>query len=231
MSGWNDINFLNNANIKKMGHYCLNHDNFLNYSNIYRFLKYLIKPRLKKQDSNYDEEIIEKNTGFYLQNIKEIIKEAQGQGMLVSMVNLPSLYEENSPLEQQKLLPQFNSTSMKKMRYVRKAGLKINSLKKQVVNEFPEIEFINNGISFDSRGKALFFADSIHPNSAGNRIIAFEIFKAIINILNLEEESDIPVDKPPFSGDPLEIEYLKSLFLSNEIEDLSSSACKIFYYK
>ena len=157
MSGWNDINFLNNANIKKMGHYCLNHDNFINYSNIYRFLKYLIKPRLKKQDSNYDEEIIEKNTGFYLQNIKEIIKEAQGQGMLVSMVNLPSLYEENSPLEQQKLLPQFNSTSMKKMRYVRKAGLKINSLKKRIVNEFPEIEFINNGISFDSRGKALFF--------------------------------------------------------------------------
>ena len=74
-------------------------------------------------------------------------------------------------------------------------------------------------------GKSKFFDDTIHPTGAGNRVLAFQLFKYLNERYKFGETFGQKYLEENWSKNKLELEYLKSIFASNQTEDLSLSAC------
>ena len=73
--------------------------------------------------------------------------------------------------------------------------------------------------------KSKFFDDTIHPTGAGNRVLAFQLFKYLNERYKFGETFGQKYREENWSKNKLELEYLKSIFASNQTEDLSFSAC------
>ena len=226
MSGWNDIVKLGDKKIKSIKDYCKNNYSFLSNSNLYRLIKFWIKtPWQEKEKPNVSVENFQRNSIFYLQNIREIISDAKKRNIEVGMVDLPALYSKKIPNDVLKALPHFRHQTIGEMNYRLHSGLKVNQLIRQLASEFENTFHVNHSISFDTGLKAEFFSDEIHPSYAGNRLLAFNIMQTI-NQLNFEDKTEIKnFYKKSFVKQELEIEYLKSIVSSFRIEDLSFTSC------
>jgi hypothetical protein len=182
-------------------------------------------PWQEKQESKWSVENFQRNSTFYLQNIREIIFNAQKRNILVGMVDLPALYSTKISNKILKELPHFRNQTIYWMNYRLKAGLKINELIKQISLEFENTFHVNHSISFDTGLKAEFFSDEIHPSWPGNRLLAFNVMEKI-NQLSFEGKTKIRNHhKKSFDKKELETEYLKSIVSSFSIEDLSFTYC------
>ena len=60
-------------------------------------------------------------------------------------------------------------------------------------------------------------------------ILAYGIYKTLNDRLGLNKTSEPPNNYDRISKNQLEVEYLKSLLSSYEIEDLSFSGCVVFH--
>ncbi len=92
--------------------------------------------------------------------------------------------------------------------------------------------FVKTRLSYETKNKYLFFHDWVHPTGAGNRVIAYKIFQFITNRLKLTPP--ISTNSPEANPDnykQLEIDYLKSLFVVNQIEDISYATCVVIHGK
>ena len=78
----------------------------------------------------------------------------------------------------------------------------------------------------EKKGKKFFISGISHPTGEGNRLLAYAIVKAIHEELKITPSFEKPYsDDQTLKQNQLEIEYLKSLFISNNIEDISYSGC------
>lgn len=226
MSGWNDIVKLRESKVKSIKDYCKNNYTFLSNFSLYRLIRFWIKtPWPEKKEPPFSLKNIQKNSNFYMQNIRGIISDAQKRNILVGMVDLTALYSTKISNETLKALPHFKYQTIDRMNYRLHSGLKLNQLIRQLASEFENTFHINHSISFDTGLKAEFFSDEIHPSYAGNRLLAFNIMEKI-NQINLKGETKVKIfRKKSFFKQELEIEYLKSILSSFRIEDLSFTSC------
>ena len=224
MSGWNDINKMRKSGIKKKSQYCMNHHPVLVRSNIFRFLRLKIRNGFKKNPSELGVEFFRDNAKYYLENIREIIEDAEVKGTHVVLVSLPSLFETG---DVGKLIryEQFSGFSLQEIGYRKSAVMHINSLKKKIANEYKHVFYVDNGLSLLTIDKSKFFDDTIHPTGAGNRVLAFQLFKYLNERYKFGETFGQKYREENWSKNKLELEYLKSIFASNQTEDLSFSAC------
>ncbi|SVE26710.1 uncharacterized protein METZ01_LOCUS479564, partial [marine metagenome] len=109
--------------------------------------------------------------------------------------------------------------------YRQSAVILINDLKKKLAGEYTHVSYVDNGMSPRTLGKSDFFSDTIHPTGAGNRVLAYQLFK-YLNKKFKAGESFVKTDSETnWSKNKLELEYLKSIFASNRTEDLSFAGC------
>jgi len=224
MSGWNDINKMRTAGITKRSQYCMNHHPILVRSNLFRFLRLQISETFKRTPSELDVEVFQENSKYYLENLREIIKDAELNGTHVVLVSLPSLFETRD-LDKFSGYEQFSSFSLQEIRSRQSVVILINSLKKKLAEEYKHVFYVDNGLSPLTAGKSKFFADTIHPTGSGNRVLAFQLFKYLNERYKLGETFNENYREESWSRNKLELEYLKSIFASNQTEDLSFSAC------
>ena len=230
MSGWNDILKQGQKEVNSIDDYCKINYSILSNSNIYRLLSFWLKTPWQEKITPY--ELLEnsgQNSIYYLKNIREIIADAEKRNILVGMVNLPALHETKTSNEILKKLPQLSNVNIDKLNYQLKSGLKMNKLIEKVASEFENAFHIHHSISFNSEFKPLFFSDEIHPTGAGNRLLAFNVMEKISS-LNSKDKKLIENQKnKSLNKNELEIEYLKSIFSSLTIEDLSFTTCIVLY--
>tara|TARA_B100000686_G_scaffold324458_1_gene380159 strand:- start:221 stop:1681 length:1461 start_codon:yes stop_codon:yes gene_type:complete len=229
MSGLNDSNLLRIAGIKSQDQYCFTPHSFFERFAFFRLFKDLVKPSLEKRALGY--KIYQKNLKFYKNNLKTIVDTAKSRGIKIIFVTLPGVYEEGtSPVELSKL-PQLSNLNENDIDFYRKISLKANNVMRELAEENENVFFSHSGVSVKALGKQNFFADPVHANGEGYRILAYGIYKTINRELNLQNTSEAPFPYISIPSDQLEIEYLKSLFESYEIEDLSFSGCVAFHGK
>ena len=224
MSGWNDINKMRVSNIERKSQYCMDHHPILVQSNIFRFLRLKIKENFNKFTVESGNRVLRKNIKFYMENLIEIIEDAKINGTEVVLVSLPGLFE-GGHVDNFSAYAQFNGLSSREINYRQKVLILINSLKRKLAEDYKHVFYVDNGLSPLTRKKMLFFADAIHPTGSGNRVLAFQLFKYLNEKLRLNENFVEKYRKESWSRNKLELEYLKSIFASNRIEDLSFSGC------
>lgn len=224
MSGWNDINKMRESGIEKESQYCMNHHPVLVRSNIFRFLRLKISEGFKNNSSELGVEFFQDNAKYYLGNLRKIIEDAGGNGTHVVLVSLPSLFETGDS-DKFSGYEQFGGFSLQEIEYRQNVVIHINSLKKKLAKEYKHVSYVDNGLSPLTVGKSKFFADTIHPTGAGNRVLAFQLFKYLNERYKFDETFRQKYHEESWSKNKLELEYLKSIFASNQTEDLSFSAC------
>ena len=168
--------------------------------------------------------IFQDNAKYYLGNLREIIEDAGVNGTHVVLVSLPSLFETGDS-DKFSGYEQFGGFSLQEIEYRQSAVIYINSLKKKLAKEHKHVSYVDNGLSPLPVGKSKFFADTIHPTGSGNRVLAFQLFKYLNERYKFDETFRQKYHEESWSKNKLELEYLKSIFASNQTEDLSFSAC------
>ena len=98
-------------------------------------------------------------------------------------------------------------------------------MKKKLSEEYQHVFYVDSGVSALTAGKSKFFADTVHPTGAGNRVLAFQVFKYLNERYKFGETFGLKYREENWSKNKLELQYLKSIFASNQTEDLSFSAC------
>jgi len=224
MSGWNDINKMRTSGITKRSQYCMDHHPVLVRSKIFRFLRLKIGDAFKKTPSELGVEVFQENSKYYLENLREIIEDAGVNGTYVVLVSLSSLFETGDS-DKFSGYEQFGGFSLQEIEYRQSAVIYINSLKKKLAKEYKHVSYVDNGLSPLTVGKSKFFDDTIHPTGSGNRVLAFQLFKYLNERYKFDETFRQKYREESWSKNKLELEYLKSIFASNQTEDLSFSAC------
>ncbi len=229
MSGWNDLNRVRNNTYQTRKQYCNNHFNFLD-----RFdLKLLLKITLEKVLPNKPVsrpylniyEINKKSFSIFEENFYEMIEMTKNAGIDLGLVSLTGVLEKNQTMESINALPQLALHKPKMKQYSQKILIKIDNLYKRLAEENSNVFYINTGSSINSRGKELFFNDQLHGTAAGNRVHAYGIYKNLNNRLEIHDFKETPVDEKGLDPNDVETEYLKGLFATNKIEDLSYATC------
>jgi lysophospholipase L1-like esterase len=224
MIGWNDINSRRKSSITKKSQYCTNHHSILVRSNIFRFLRLKISEGFKKNASELGIKNFQYNAKYYLENLRKIIEDAGTNRTQVVLVSLPSLFEAGN-MDNFSKYEQFSGLSLEEIKYRQSSVLYINSLKKKIANEYKHVFYIDSGVSPLTEGKSEFFAGTAHLTGAGNRVLAFQLFKYLNERYKFSKTFSQKYREENWSKNKLELEYLKSIFASNQTEDLSFSAC------
>jgi lysophospholipase L1-like esterase len=229
MTGWNDIDKLNHKNLSSEKDYCPK-ENILKKLNFYRlFSRLFFFTHKEKKQTGFS--IFKHNLELYRNNLRKIIEDAKEKKILVGLVSLPSVMDRNTPTNKLKNHTQLKGLSKVEINYKRDAGKKINKSKKIVAKEYSNAFFVNSGISFSTSNKNLFFFDAIHPTGAGNRVLAYGVYKQINKKLNIHPHIAPPYNDKNIDGKQLEIEVIKSITASFKIEDLSYTGCVSFFKK
>jgi hypothetical protein len=202
----------------------MNHHPILVRSNLFRFLRLKISETFKRTLNELGVKIFQDNAKYYLENLRGIIEGAGVNGTHIVLVSLPSLFETGDS-DKFSGYEQFGGFSLQEIEYRQSAVIYINSLKKKLAKEYKHVSYVDNGLSPLTVGKSKFFADTIHPTGSGNRVLAFQLFKYLNERYKFDETFRQKYREESWSKNKLELEYLKSIFASNQTEDLSFSAC------
>ena len=221
MSGWNDINKFRSAEITNSRQYCESHHPLLIKSNIFRLLRLEIIELVKKTNSELGFNVLKKNLGLYENNLREITEKTKEKNIKLILMGLPGVYEKN-PVKNFKDYVQFVNMNTRELTYRQKALLSTSEIKIKLAREYPHASYVDNGLSINIPGKKDFFFDPVHPTGSGNRLMAFKLLEPIIGLVN---NNKINISKANWSNNNLELDYLKSIFASNRIEDLADSGC------
>jgi hypothetical protein len=162
----------------------------------------------------------------YKKNIKEILDHAHKKGIPVGLFKQPSMFEDTTPFLEQRQYPQLSEYTSEQIETFINFLSRFDRLYQGLSKEYDNVFYIRNiGVSSQTKNKKLFFHDWIHPTGSGNRILAYEIYNAISSKLKSDFAIAPVKTKEIISEDQFEIEYLKSLFATNKIEDLSYPGC------
>ncbi len=168
------------------------------------------------------------NLSYYRKELEKIIWKADSRGISVGLITLPTALENNK--SQSSL--SCSGENFVECEYDEKRVLliqQVDKLYRRLAKSHSNVFHINNGVTLNTNGKKLFFQeDKEHLTSSGNRVLAYGVKLAINGQLNIDPELPKPFGSQIMSSKRLEIKYLQSLFLSNEIEDLICSGCVAF---
>jgi hypothetical protein len=230
MSGWNDINKLRNKAIHSFEDYCPRSP-ILKKLHSFRLFKYFLSKLLHKPfASKLGANVLSQNMKYLERNLEEIVEISKEKGIQVGLITLPTIIDKTSSVDDLKKFPQLKKFDKNEILYRRGLGIKLNQLYAALAKKHPNAFKINNGISFNSVGKVKYFSGFIHQSSIGNRVQAYSIYKELNSKLKVHPIKTIGYfDEERISQNRLEIEYIKSMFVQNEIEDLSSSMCIVFH--
>jgi lysophospholipase L1-like esterase len=234
--GWNDLQngLLSNTGVKNKLQYC-KPPNALEKTKtfiLFDFYFQKLQERFLPPKPIFLRPFQNQNLSYFIENVTEIIKDAQDKGISVGLFELPAMFELSTPLIQQLRYPQFSGWDLDQLKFHKKTIPLINDALKKLAEDYPHVFMIDSGISFKTKNKFLFFHDWVHPTGAGNRVLAFKIFQNISNQLNLPlPPESYPSEKDDGSYNQLEVNYLKSLFAANQIEDLSYATCVVLHEK
>ena len=114
--------------------------------------------------------------------------------------------------------------SSEELFYRQQVLLATNRIKIKLAREYMHASYVENGLSINIPAKKDFFFDTIHPTGSGNRVMAFKLLEQVTSLVS-GKDNKIKVTKSKMSKNSLELNYLKSIFASNGIEDLADSGC------
>ena len=229
MSGLGDVNLLRTPDILNQKSYCMKSHSTLDQFSLFRLSKFLVFPKNKRSDLGW--KIYKKNLGFYEANLQRIITLARKKNIEVGFISLPGMYEVGTTTKKLRKLPQLSRLDESGIGYYRKVILAVNAIMRKLAMGNENVFFIHSGMSVKTSGKGLFFADPVHANGEGYRAMAYGVYKAINQRMNLQKTTEKPNKYEKIVSDQLEIEYLKSIFVSYEMEDISFAGCVIFHGK
>jgi lysophospholipase L1-like esterase len=235
MSGWNDLNRLRNDSYKSRDQYCDNHNTFIDRFSLKLLLKLykdkIFPPSEKKHPylSVYD--INEKSFSFYEDNFHEIIKDAKERGIDIGLISLTSAFEKGHNQVSMEEMPQLSLLEEKYRAYKRDTVIRIDNFYKRLAKTYSNVFYINTGATVNSKGKELYFNDSIHGTGAGYKIHAYGIYKSLNKRLKIHPYfNEEPQDEKVLEPEDVEVEYIKSLFAANKFEDFSYSTCMVLHH-
>jgi lysophospholipase L1-like esterase len=234
--GWNDLQngLLSKVGIKNNSQYC-GQLNIFEKTNTFKLISFFYEkfqnsPSTKK--TIYQKPIQNENLQFFIQNVKEIIEEAKKKNIEVGIFELPAMFELSQSAMEQLKYPQLLGWEPNELEFYKNVIPTINQALKSLADSYSNVFFIKSGISFQTPNKFLFFHDWVHPTGAGNRVLAYKVFQFISNRLNSRINMEQEISKKDYeSYNQLELEYLKSLFVANQIEDMSYVTCVVLHGK
>ncbi len=238
-TGLNDFSVSKNYNFKGVKDYCdrqLTKVSILNISHTYRLLKYKLLPMFPKIYISEKEKAknILNNSGYYGLIIESIILEAKKRGIKVGLMLSPITVDVLTSVNDIEKMPQWEKKSFQNSQ---KTSAKFDiALYQKYLNRFEKIQkrlgkkylnsfYIHNNLSIHTKGKKYFFGDEVHPSGPGNRIIALSIYNALNQKYKFHTNPLLNNIDKPINKNELEILFLKSFFIANQIEDLSLSYC------
>ncbi len=229
MSGWNDFNRVRNNAYQTRDEYCDNHGSFIDRYSLYILLNIILKKNTSSKQSSVpylnSYEINQKSFSLYEENFHEMIKAAKDAGIDLGLISLTGVLERNQTTESIEALPQLALHKSEYKKYSQKVLIEIDNLYRRLAKQYSNVFYINTGASINSRGKELYFNDQLHGSGAGYRIHAYGIYKALNKKLKIHEFVEEPVGEDGLDPNEVEVEYLKGLFATNKIEDLSYATC------
>jgi lysophospholipase L1-like esterase len=233
MSGWNDLNRIRNDAYQTKEQYCDNHFSFFDRFKLKLLLNIALQKYLPKNSSSPPYlnvyKINKKSFSLFEENFHKLIKITKNAGVDLGLISLTGVLERNQTMESIDALPQLALHNSKMKQYSQKVLIQVDNLYRRLAKENSNVFYINTGSSINSRGKELFFNDQLHGTGAGNRVHAYGIYKSLNNRLKIHDFGEAPLDENGLDPNEVEIEYLKGLFATNKIEDLSYSACMVFH--
>jgi tetratricopeptide (TPR) repeat protein len=192
-------------------------------------LKNMLKklPRPKQKPISY--RFQPQNLSYYRQELERIIQIADKKGISLGLISLSTQLETSVSRSDASACEDVSGEECERDKKYILLVEKVNQLYQELAELHSHVFFINNGVSLNSSGKNFFFKkDKAHLTGSGNRILAYGVKLAINDRLKIDSELPKPFTNQTISSNQLEIEYLKSLFLSNKIEDLIYSGCVVF---
>ncbi len=229
MSGWNDFNRVRNNAYQTREEYCDNHHTLIDGSSFYLLLRtflerYAPSKRASRPYLN-SYQINQRSFSLFEENFHEMIKVAKVAGIDLGLISLTGVLERNQTIESIEALPQLALHKSEYKKYSQKVLIAIDNMYRRLAKQYSNVFYINTGATINSRGKELYFNDQLHGSGAGYRIHAYGIYKALNKRLKIHEFLEEPVGKEGLDPNEVEVEYLKGLFATNKIEDLSYATC------
>ncbi len=230
MLGWNDLELFKNPRFDTLKKYCQT-PSFFASTNTFKLLNHLRNNYSKgKTSQKPGGSIIDRNFGFYRNNLEEIISSAKEEGIQVGLVSIPFIAGRNMSNDQLKNIEEFKGFEKNKLKNYRLAGLRIDKLYRNLIKKYSNTFYIPSGLSFNSEDKQMFFLDFMHLRESGNRIQAFAIYQALLKKIQINREYKVLFpEREEISRNLLETVYIKGIFQANKIEDLSYSGCIAFH--
>jgi hypothetical protein len=180
---------------------------------------------------------IEENFNFFKMNVEEIAKVAESQNVPIALIKHPFVFEEKAifnsqgidqPGSIQKLSDNYSPWPWSDYRVLQKRALMIDRILEETANKFSNAFLINHGLTINSQGKFPFFSEG-DLSPSGNRIVAYRTYLALNDKLHFNQNSSEEYQNKDFTGNELEIQFIKSIFQASGIEDLSSEYCGIIH--
>ncbi len=230
MGGWDDLEKLRKNNYGSRDEYCFNENTFLHRSFLITFIKNkIVKPLFPglKKESFVAYEVSEQNLKFFAENVERIVATSEKNNIPVGVISLPALHEKDTPTLKLKSYPKLSGLEFKEIEYQKKFLSAVDGIYRNLADKYSKAFYIDHGISSHTTGKELFFHDHVHPNGAGNRMLALGVLNALSRRINpsMENFKDSNPLGRSMKKSQLEIEYLKSLAIAFKIEDLSFTGC------
>jgi hypothetical protein len=178
---------------------------------------------------------IEKKFNFFKMNIEEIAKVAESQNVPIAFIKHPFVFEEKAITSYkgvdttqsiQKLSNDYSPWPWSDYKILQKRAIKIDRILEETAKKFSNAFLINHGLAIKSQGKLPYFAEG-DLSPAGNRIVAYRTYLALNDKLHFNQNLSEEYQDKDFTGNELEIQFIKSIFQASGIEDLSSEYCGI----
>jgi lysophospholipase L1-like esterase len=229
MSGWNDSIRLQNTTYQTREQYCDNGRTFFDRFDITLLLNIYIDkffPSSKKENNFKYNKILEKNFSLFEDNFKEIIRNAQTRGIDIGLVSLISVLNRNHTQAEMATLPQVTLYTEKRRTVSINVAKRVDKLYRRLSKKHDNVFYINTATTINSKGKELYFRDSIHASGAGYRMHAYGIYKTLNKRFKIHPNfKEKPLNEEFLYKDDIEVEYINSIFASNKYEDFSFAAC------
>jgi hypothetical protein len=180
---------------------------------------------------------IKENFNFFKTNVEKIAKVAESQNVPIAFIKHPFIFQEKTIINSlgfdkhnsiQKLSDNYSPWPWSDYRVLQKRALMIDRILEETAKKFSNAFLINHGLSIKSQGKFPYFAEG-DLSPSGNRIVAYRTYLALNDMFNFNQKTSEKYQDKDFSENELEIQFIKSIFQANGIEDLSSEYCGIIH--
>ena len=240
-TGMNDFLVSNKMRPEGKNNYCgalFEKVSILSKSHTYRLLKIKLGPSKSKVSIlKREREInVSNNLEYYGSILEDIILEAKKRNIEVGLMLSPSSPDILTPAFEIKKSPPWNNPYFIKtsdigseIKLFQKYLIKYENIQKKLAKNHTNTFFILNNLGIHTKDKKNFFFEELHPSGPGYRIVALSIYNALNQKMKIHSNTLLENIIRPMNSNELEILFLKSLFIANQIEELNLSFCVVVH--